>query len=308
MIVRIASLVCDTDDAGLGRWLGSAAGWAVIDDAADLPLRQVRWERADAPRTASSGLPRWSMGPVRGNLSAGHPAFSIPGGSVDLDTPALARVSGKPVPAAPDWRALLTATVFELLAASGYLAVHAALLSLPAGGVLVTGRSGVGKSTLVHQAALGGARYCGDDVALLWPAAGGWRGRGVTSRIRLTTRDGGQAAFRPTGAREDDGKVELAPPPGVHAPLVDLKALMRLGTEHGVTTRVARIDADACRLTLVEQCALALAPETAAAQIARFEDLIRVPCYEAATGRDILDDPARAATMLAAIAAGEVSA
>lgn len=309
MTVRIASLACVSTDADLARWLASAAGWAVIDAAADLPPHEVRWDRLpDAPR-AFDGAPRWSMGPVRGDLSSAQPTFSIPGGRVDLDTPAHASVWGDPAPADPAWQALLTATVFELLAASSYLAVHAALISLPGGGVLVTGPSGAGKSTLVCQAARGGARYCGDDVALVWPSAGGgWRGRGVTSRIRLAAAEGGVGAFRPTGRADDDGKVELAPPPGAHVPLVELAALVRLAAKHGPSTRVSRVDADAFRLTLLEQCALALSPATATTQIGRLEGLLRVPCFDVSTGRDMLEEPARAAGVLAAIAAGDATA
>ncbi len=294
----VAGLTCETTDPAVERWLRSLDDSAAAPAAARTRNPTARWER-DAGRLgrpASATTPCWSLGSVSGFLHDGRPVFQIPdGGAVWLADPGRARVFGEPLPDNPAWQDLLLAAVFELAAAAGGVAFHAAVVEWRERGVLVAAPSGAGKSTLTYSAVIGGARYSGDDVAVIRWSAGRWHAHGFGVGLRVfpdmrTTAD----PFVASGARDEDGKVALRPASAYasRAHDVAIHRLAFLRPEHGSESQWRRCVPAEVLPRLLEHAALALAPATAARQLEQIGQLARVPAGELETGRDLLASPA----------------
>ena len=295
--VFIAGLTCETRDRALERWLNSLADGAPTSDAVTGDHRVSRWERdpGPVPDLIPGAVPCWSLRSVSGSLRHGQAFFRIPEGAVWIDHASHVRVFGDPRPGDPGWQDLLLAGVFELAAAAGGLALHAAVLEWNTCGLLVAAPAGAGKSTFTYCAALAGARYSCDDVALVWRSEAGWHAHGFGAGIRVyphtrATADG----FVAVGGPEPDGKIRLAPADD-HARRTDRAAIQRLvllRPQHGEASVWRTCGPGEALTRVLEHVALALTPTVAARQLELVRLLAELPGLELETGRDLLESPA----------------
>ena len=295
--LTVAGLTCRTRDPALERWLATLADRAPTQAGKTLDQQVAYWERdrGSCWDLAPGATPCWSFRSVTGFVRDDRPVFCVPGGAVWLADPAHARVFGEPQAAESVWQDLLLASVFELAAAAGAVALHAAVLEWRACGLLVAAPSGAGKSTFTYCSAIAGACYSGDDVAVVRPRGPGWRARGFGVGIRVypETRVADDP-FVPYVARDGDGKVSLAPVPDrvCRADEIAIRRLVFLCPGHGEISFWRICDPAEVLPRLLGHVALALTPTVAARQLEQVGRLARLPAGELRTGRELLASPA----------------
>jgi len=153
---------------------------------------------------------------------------------VEVDGRWAAYEDGARTVSAPSAAAMARSLVWQLnrlalAAPTGDVFVHAAVASLGDGAVVMPGRSGAGKTTLVAALALAGWRYLSDEVAVLGP-------------------DGAQVRPYPRPLALEAGSWDLVPdavdrwPAGVPAMVTDLRLVLpaSLGTACDPATAVPR--------------------------------------------------------------------
>jgi hypothetical protein len=195
----------------------------VIDDDAAHPRPPDLWAHvsAEAQGRADGAKAYWQQGSQR------LLAFA--------DTGALAAFDGDARRAVMWYRSVARLPGYEqaapmrdllhwMHAASGSYLIHGAAVATPAGGVLIVGPGGRGKSTLATTALLLGFSFAGDDYIALDPSAR--RAHGVYLSVKVLAEDLPRYAralpHRADAAPEPGEKVPLflpSPPPGFHAGL-----------------------------------------------------------------------------------------
>jgi len=260
-------------DSRVGRILLAAfAHLRVPEDSAQGPV--FDWRLTDIPEAAGRGLglPDHSQYGRFDMTPCGDLQIEWRGPVVTVFRPEARQIStfcmsGKRIRGDQSAKPLLR-FLFSMLEPHGMYLAHAALIGRPDVGLLVTGKGGVGKSTIAAACASHGATFAGDDFVAISHCAGQWWGHSLFSTIMLF-HDQAQKFPMLTDAERncelDDTR----------------KAVLSLAEKHNVfLTRHMRIDAaarpdvvacSASSLRTVRKCevGLALAPHSTFASPSR---------------------------------------
>ncbi|HEV3467736.1 MAG TPA: hypothetical protein VG148_00330 [Pyrinomonadaceae bacterium] len=209
--------------------------------------------------------------------------------------------------------AALARTVFNAFSGAvrrcGLYELHSAAVVGPSGGraALLAGASGSGKTTLTLQLAAAGWGYLSDDVLLLSEGGGRVEARplrrdfaatqATAAAVGLTERTG-----RPTRA---DSKLRFTPHtffPGGFVESCSPEALFFPSVTRDAETRVSEVSRPEALLRLLRMCPWACYDRPASAGYLRVLSLVAGQCraYELRAGTDLLAEPGRAASLLAA--------
>jgi hypothetical protein len=192
----------------------------------------------------------------------------------------------------------------------GLFELHSAAVVEPASGraALLAGASGSGKTTLTLRLAAAGWGYLSDDVLLLSEAGGRAAARPLRRVFAATETTAaavglqGHAARRLTPASP---KLRFAPQtffPGGFVESSFPRALFFLSVTREPETRVSEMSRPEAMVRLLRMCPWACYDRPASAEYLRVLSLVAGQCraYELRAGTDLLADPARAASLLAA--------
>lgn len=188
----------------------------------------------------------------------------------------------------------------------GLFELHSACVVEPSrgGGVLLVGASGSGKTTLTVRLAAAGWGYLSDDVLLLKEDAGRVEARPLR-RVFAATGATAAAAGLPASATQAGSKFRFAPQeffPGRFVEGCRPEVLFFPSVAPARESRVAALPPPEALSRLLRMCPWACYDRPASAGYLRALSLLARHCraYELRAGSDILDDPARAAELLAA--------
>ncbi len=206
---------------------------------------------------------------------------------------------------------LLVLGLFALLRARGLFPLHAAALAKGSAeddaGVLLVGPSDSGKSTLAYSLVRRGWRHVSDDSVLL-RAEGGARVEALAFRRTFALDFAAQAIFPELHAAR---KVQMGPEEKWTVALESVypaQAAARCAPHVLVLPEIADQPAseiaparaaEALRAVAGQSALLTLEPQRAAAHMEALARLVgQARCYRLRAGRDLIDDPARAASLL----------
>lgn len=301
----VGGLPYRTSDERIAACLERLSSEGFCPGADAVMSRTIVWEPSTTrPRGALAGMRapaggdstrQWDR--VRGCLHEGRPLFwTAEDAWCWVSAPDRVRVGGTPDPCDPGWLELLSVVLFELMAASGCVAIHGGLAILDGHGTLVVGPSGAGKSTLVHLLSRAGAAYTSDDLTLMFQHDGAWLARSTSAFLRLHS----EMTFDDRSTRTDvfdvDGKLRLRPS-GAFEPVARVDRIIVLRSGHGAATTWRNLSRQEAAEALIAEAALALCPDVADRQIVSLSALTKLPAVSMRSGEDLLRRPDRAASI-----------
>ncbi|WP_155893025.1 hypothetical protein [Intrasporangium chromatireducens] len=186
------------------------------------------------------------------------------------------------------------------LAAQGAGLVHAAAIGRPAGGVLVVGKGGSGKSTTALLSLLGGMSYASDDYVIVERDIDG-RGPHIHSAFGSAKLDGQQCSLFPSldGAlvnpdRQPEEKAVFLVnrfAPDQMMPSMPLLAILTPRITGQPTTSV-RPGSSLAALAALAPSTIFQLPGAPATELRSMSEVVRsVPTYELALGTDFQEIP-----------------
>lgn len=188
----------------------------------------------------------------------------------------------------------------------GLFELHSAAVVEPSGGrgLLLAGASGSGKTTLTLQLAASGWGYLTDDVLLLGDAGGRAEARPLRRVFAATETSAAAAGLSAGPPRAFDAKLRFAPQsffPGGFAESCVPAALVFPSVAGEARTRVGELSRQEAMVRLLRLCPWAAYDRPTSAAYLRALSLVAGQCraYELRAGTDLLEDPARAASLLA---------
>lgn len=205
----------------------------------------------------------------------------------------------------------LAQTVFSAFSGAmrrcGLFELHSAAVVEPASGrgALLAGASGSGKTTLTLQLAAAGWGYLSDDVLLLSEAGGRAEARPLRRVFAATETTAAAVGLRGRRPAPADSKLRFAPQsvfPGGFVESCTPAALVFPTVTHEPETRVCEVSRPEAMVRLLKMCPWACYDRPASTEYLRVLSLVAGQCraYELRAGTDVLSDPARAASLVAA--------
>ena len=205
----------------------------------------------------------------------------------------------------------LAQTVFSAFSGAmrrcGLFELHSAAVVEPQSrrGALIAGESGSGKTTLTLQLAASGWGYLSDDVLLLSEAGGRAEARPLRRVFAATGATTAAVGLPDARPRPADSKLRFAPEaffPGGFVESCAPSALFFPAVTGEAETRVSEVSRPEAMVRLLRMCPWAAYDRPTSAEYLRALSLVARQCraYELRAGTDLLADPARAASLLAA--------